>query len=173
MRVLKSVLAGILLVGGMFGQVLAVPEKLPTYVGAGAAFNQIGTPRVNIWATAVYPVVSRVGLYSSTTTDIIPVLRLDAATNRQYYAFSTSIRQGLHKAIFTSGKFVMLVGGDAGIEMSQGTPPSGAVVSVAAAFTGTAVYQISSKWAVMVPVRGLWQNGAWNLVPEVGIVWKP
>jgi hypothetical protein len=43
------------------------PSVLPTYVGLGAAFNQIGTPRTNLWAAAIYPVASSVGVYSSTT----------------------------------------------------------------------------------------------------------
>jgi hypothetical protein len=169
MKIAKYVVAAALLAASVSGQ---TADRSPTYIGAGAAFNQIGTPRVTIWATAIYPIVSRVGLYSSTTTDIIPVLRTDAATSREYYGFSTSVRQGIHKTVLSSGKFHALVGADAGVEFSQ-YAPTGVAVAVAGSITGTAVYQLSQKWAVVVPIRALWQNGAWNLVPEVGIVWKP
>jgi hypothetical protein len=169
MRIVKCLGAAALFVASALGQVV---DRSPTYIGAGAAFNQIGTPRVTIWATAIYPIVSRVGLYSSTTTDIMPVLRTDAATGREYYGFSTSVRQGIHKTVLSSGRFHALAGGDAGVEFSQ-SAPTGVAVAVAGSITGTAVYQLSQKWAVVVPIRALWQNGAWNLVPEVGIVWKP
>jgi hypothetical protein len=145
---------------------------LPTYIGAGVAFNQIGTPRTNLWATAIYPAASSVGLYSSTTTDIIPVQKLDAATGNKYYAFTTSIRQGLHKALYSSNKFTFLLGGDAGLGFSQAAP-SGVNVGLSAAFTGTGIYQFKPRWAVILPVRGLYAGGAWNLIPEIGIVFKP
>ena len=150
----------------------AASVVLPTYIGAGAAFNQIGTPRVNIWATAIYPIASSVGVYSSTTTDIIPVLTTDAATKRQYYGFSTSVRQGVHKSLYTNSKFTALIGGDAGVGLSQAVP-SGINVSLAGSFTMTGIYQINKSWSVVVPVRCLWQNASWNLVPEVGIMFKP
>jgi hypothetical protein len=148
------------------------PSVLPTYVGLGAAFNQIGTPRTNLWAAAIYPVASSVGVYSSTTTDIIPVQKTNPATGKPYYAFTTSIRQGVHKTIFTSGKFVLLLGGDAGVGLSQ-ADPSGVNVALSAAFTGTAIYQVSPKWAIVAPVRGVYGGGAWNIIPEFGVLFKP
>ncbi len=148
------------------------PAAAPTYIGVGAAFNQIGTPRVNLWATAIYPVVSSAGVYSSTTTDVIPVSKVDPATNRTYFAFTTSIRQGVHKTIFTQGKFTALLGGDAGVGLNQ-AQPSGVSVSFAASFTTTGIYQINSKWSLAVPIRGLWVNSSWNLVPQIGVLFKP
>jgi hypothetical protein len=162
-----TALCALLCVGAM-GQT----SVLPTYVGAGPAFNQIGTPRTNIWATAIYPVASSVGVYSSTTTDIIPVQKTDAATGRKYYAFTTSIRQGLHKTLYTTSKFAVLLGGDAGVGLSQ-ADPSGVNVALSAAFTATAIYQWKPKWAIAVPIRGVFAAGAWNLIPEVGILFKP
>ena len=152
--------------------IASMAQTLPTYVGAGAAFNQIGVPRVNIWATAIYPVASSAGVYTSTTTDIIPVQKTDPATGKAYYAFSTSIRQGLHKALYTSGKFVFLLGGDAGVALTQAAP-SGVNVGLSGAFTATGIYQLNSKWSLAVPIRGMYVNSSWNLIPEIGILFKP
>lgn len=149
-----------------------VVSALPTYVGAGVTYNQIGTPKANIWATAIYPVISSVGVYSSTSTDIVPVQKLDPATGRAYFAFTTSIRQGVHKTVYTSGKFVALIGGDAGVGLSQAVP-SGMNVSLAASFTATAIYQLTPKFAVVVPIRGMWVNSSWNLLPQIGILFRP
>lgn len=145
---------------------------LATAIGVGATFNQIGTPRWNIWATAIYPVMSSIGVYASTTTDVIPKLTTDPATQRSYYAFTTSIRQGVHKRVYSNGKFTALLGGDAGLGLNQAAP-SGMNVSFAASFTATAVYQINKSWAVAVPIRGLWINSSWNMVPQVGVLFKP
>jgi hypothetical protein len=155
-----------------FAQTATPAALTPTYVGAGAAFNQIGNPRVNLWATAIYPVASSIGMYSSTTTDIVPVARVDAATGRKYFAFTTSIRQGVHKVVYTSSKFTALLGGDGGVGLSQAAP-SGVDVSLSAAFTATLIYQLSPRWAIAAPIRGIYSGGAWNLVPEFGFVFKP
>src|ERR1035441_6828189 len=69
---------------------------LPTYVAAGAAFNQIASPHVNLWASAVYPVSSSAGVYTSTTMDIIPVVLPNPTGKGTYISFQTSIRQGVH-----------------------------------------------------------------------------
>ena len=145
---------------------------LPTFVGAGAAFNQIGDPRTNLWATAIYPVASSAGVYASTTTDVIPRLTVDPATKRSYYAFTTSIRQGIHKTLYHAGAWTLLLGGDAGVGLNQAAP-SGVNVSFAGSFTTTAVYQFKPHWALAVPVRGLWVNSSWNLVPQIGVLFKP
>ena len=143
-----------------------------TIIGAGAAFNQIGTPRTNLWATAIYPVASSAGVYTSTTTDIIPLSKIDTATGRSYYAFTTSVRQGIHKVVVTTGKLTVLIGGDVGAGFSQAAP-SGVNVSLAGSFTATAVYLFKPKWGIVVPIRGMYTNGAWNLIPQAGIVFKP
>lgn len=82
------------------------------------------------------------------------------------------MHQGVHKVMYASNKLVCLLGGDAGVGLSQ-AQPSGVNVSLAAAFTATVVYQLSPKWAVVVPVRGLYSAGAWNLIPEIGVLFKP
>jgi hypothetical protein len=146
---------------------------LPTYVALGAAFNQIGTPRFNMFASAIVPVSSQAGVYESTTADIIPMTKVDPVTKRTVYTFQSTIREGAHKTIYTNQKFQLLLGGDAGAAFSQ--PSAGGVtVSLATSVTATAVYQIKPHWAVMVPIRGIWTAAiGWNLIPEAAVVWKP
>ena len=149
-----------------------IPAKLPTYVGAGVTCNQLASPPCNPWVTAIYPASSPLGVYLSTTTDITPVQAFDVPTQRKYWAFQTSIRQGVHKVLLTSGKFTALMGGDAGIALSQ-TAPAGIGMAFTASFTATAVWQISPKWAVVIPMRAIWINGGWNVVPQLGLLYKP
>ena len=162
-----------------FAQTTAVPAtptaaSLPTYVGGGAAFNQIGQPRWNLWASAIYPVSNAHGVYLSTTTDIVPVQVTDPLTKRLYWGFTTQIRQGAHKTVLERGKLTVLLGGDAGVGMSQASP-SGINVNFAGGFTATAVYKLSASWSLAVPVRALYigQTGNWNVIPEFGILFKP
>jgi hypothetical protein len=146
--------------------------KLPTYVGAGVSCNQIAVPPCNPWLTSIYPASSSLGIYLSSTADITPVQQIDPTTKRTYWAFTTSIRQGAHKLLLTSGRFSILVGGDAGGAFSQ-SATSGIGVSFTGSITATAVWQISNKWAVIAPIRAVWINSGWNAVPQVGILFKP
>src|SRR5262249_28733299 len=81
------------------------PVPLPAYIGAGLAYNQIGTPSTTAFIGAFYPVSSAKGVYLSTVADIVPVLQKDTSTGRQFYAFSILLRQGAHKQVFSSGRF--------------------------------------------------------------------
>lgn len=146
---------------------------LPTYIGGFVAFNQIGQPRWNLSMAAIYPVVTSAGIYMSTSTDIIPIQQVDPITKRTFWAFSTSIRQGAHKVVLTSGKFTALVGGDAGVGITQASP-SGINVGFAGSFTATAAWELNKNWAVVMPIRALWTGqSSWNVIPEIGILFKP
>lgn len=147
---------------------------MPTYVAGGVAFNQLGTPRFNAFASALVPVSTQIGVYESTTADIVPVSVIDPATKRVVYTFSSQIREGIHKTIYTGSKLQILLGGDIGGAFST-TPSSGMAINLAASVTATVVYQFNSHWAVMAPIRGLYTSsiGGWNIIPELGIVWKP
>lgn len=161
---------------GVFAQTpapVSPDAKLPTFIMGGVAFNQYATPRVNAFVSAIAPVSSRIGVYESTTADILPVKSTDAATGRTVYLFSTTIRQGAHKVLYNSGKLMLTVGGDAGLSFSQG-PAGGTAINAAGSITGTALWQLNEHWAIGIPIRGLWTGPAgWNLIPEAGIVWKP
>ena len=149
-----------------------LPTALPTYVSAGAAFNQIGNPRVNLFASAIYPIVSSAGVLMSTSTDISPVQITDPTTKRVYWGFSTSVRQGVHKQLYATGNWYFLLGGDAGAGFSQASP-SGLNVSLAASFQATVIYKFKPQWAIVMPIGGVYVNGAWNMIPRLGISFKP
>ncbi len=150
-----------------FGQ---TAPSLPSYVAIGAAYNQIGTPNWNAFFTAIYPLASPIGMYTSTTTDLIPVRAQDPKTGRQYWAISTGVRQGVHEQILNvNDKFRVLVGGDLGAAFSQASP-SGTNVNLTGSFTGTVGYQFSKRFGVLMPIRGLYvPQVGWNLILQAGI----
>ena len=158
----------------------AVPVQsltIPSYVGAGASFNQIGTPRFTMFATAVVPISSTAGVYTSSTADIIPIIKIDSATGRKFYTFQTSLRQGAHKVLYDNKKVAFLLGGDIGPGFS-GSTGSGMNVGLTGSLTATFVYQFHQHWAFIMPIRGFMSNntggfGVMNLIPEAGFVWKP
>ena len=143
---------------------------MPTYVAVGAAFNQLGTPRINAFASAIVPVSSQKVVYESTTMDLIPVSKTDSVSGRIVYTFQAQIRQGIHKTLYTGNKVQLMIGGDVG-----GSFGVAGTVSLAASLTGTAVYQINNHWGVIFPVRLLYTSSiqGWNPIVEAGIVWKP
>jgi hypothetical protein len=110
-------------------------------------------------------------MYTSTTADITPVLRTDPTTKRDYYAFTASIRQGLHRVVFTSGKLTFLAGGDAGIGMNQAVP-SGLSMSFAGSLAATLAYEVRPNVAILFAPRLLWINSSWNVVPQIGVVFR-
>src|ERR1035441_4626168 len=118
---------------------------LPTYVAAGAAFNQIASHHGNLFTTAGYPVSSSAGVYTSTTADVIPVVLPNPTGKGTYLSFQVTMRQGVHKVIYAKGKLALLLGGDAGAAFSQASP-SGTNVNIAASGTGTVIYQINPTW---------------------------
>lgn len=145
---------------------------LPTYIGAGAAFNPQGDTRVTLFATAIYPLASEAGVYTSTTADITPV-RLLNAKNQTYTSFQTSVRQGVHKIVYHKGPLMALLGGGAGGAFTQASP-GGLNVNLAGEVTATVAWQFSKSLALIVPVRGLFTpQVGWALTPQVGIVFKP
>jgi hypothetical protein len=157
--------------------VTQVPEvKLPAYVGFGIAANQLGTSRWNLWGSAIYALDESKGLYLSSTADAFPVKKLDPTTNRMFWSASTSFRQGVHKLVYRDGKNAFLIGGDAGIGLSQQSP-TGSDFSFSGGFTGTYIREINSRWSVMVPIRGLYISGNklesnWNVVPQIGFMFR-
>lgn len=152
---------------------------LPTYIAAGASFNQLGKPRYNFWMAGIIPISTSVGMYESTTVDLIPISAVDSATKRTVYTLQSSIREGVHKTLHTDPKNMVMIGGDAGLAFSQSsTTGTGATVNLSASFAVTYVRQINPHLAFIVPIRGVWvptigSTGAWNFIPEIGITWKP
>lgn len=158
-----------------FGQTTATPVSfpaipLPAAVSAFGEFNQLGSPRFTMGIAAIYPVVGSVGVYGSTTADILPRLAVDPATGRKFYAISASLRQGFHKDIVDTGHASFLVGADVGPSFSQ-AQTSGIEISFSSSFVATAIYQITPVFSFIVPLRMLYVTGiGWNPIAEAGIL---
>ena len=154
---------------------------LPSMFGGGASYSQLGTPRYNFWLAGIVPISSSVGMYESTTTDLIPIAQTDAATGRTVHTLQATLREGIHKTIPMPqpSKNMLLIGGTAGLAFSQASVTGASVnVNLAASFELTYVRQLNAHWAVIMPIRGLWvptigKTGGWNFMPELGVVWKP
>ena len=140
-----------------YGQAPDFPATpLPAALAVFGSFNQLGTPtRYAGGVSAVYPVVGSIGIYGTTTTDIIPKRATDPVTGREFWALSANIRQGGHKALFHSGRLTFLLGGDVGPGFSQ-AQPSGINVDFSGSFVATGLYQISRGFSMIVPVRMLY-----------------
>jgi hypothetical protein len=146
----------------------AIP--LPTSVAAFGEFNQLGTPRFTMGISAIYPVSGSAGVYGTTTADILPKLAVDPTTGRKFYAISSSVRQGFHKDLFDTGNFSFLLGADVGPTFSQ-AQPSGINANFSSSFVATGIYQITSVFSLLVPLRMVYVTGiGWNPIAEAGIV---
>ena len=87
---------------------------LPSMFGGGSSFNQLGTPQYNFWLAGIVPISSSVGMYESTTTDLIPITQTDSATGRTVHTLQATLREGIHKTIPTPcnpSKNMLLIGG--------------------------------------------------------------
>jgi len=146
----------------------AIP--LPVAVAAYGEFNQLGTPRFTMGVSAIYPVVGSVGIYGTTTADILPKLATDPTTGKKFYAISSSIRQGFHKDVLDTGRMSFLLGGDVGPSFSQ-SQPSGININFSSSFVATGICQVTPAFSFIVPVRMLYVTGiGWNPIAEAGIV---
>jgi hypothetical protein len=158
-----------------FGQTTTAPVSfpaipLPVAVSAFGEYNQLGNPRFTMGIAAIYPVVGSVGVYGTTTADILPRLAVDPTTGRKFYAISTSLRQGFHKDIIDTGHASFLLGGDVGPSFGS-AQPSGINISFSSSFVATAVYQLTPAISLVAPVRMLYVSGVgWNPIAEVGIM---
>ena len=143
---------------------------LPAGVAVFASFNQLGSPRWTGGVVAIYPTVGSVGIYGTTTAEVIPKLATDPTTHRKFYAISSNIRQGFHKDLLDTGRWKFMLGGDVGPSFTQ-AEPSGISVSLSSSFVVTPVYQASQVLSLIAPVRMLYVSGiGWNPVVELGAV---
>jgi hypothetical protein len=158
-----------------FGQTTTTPVNfpavpLPAAVSAFGEFNQLGNPRFTMGISAIYPVVGSVGVYGTTTADILPELAVDPATKKKFYAISASLRQGFHKDLVDTGRASFLIGGDVGPSFSQ-SQTSGFNVNFSSSFVATAIYQVTPVFSFILPVRMLYVTGiGWNPIAEAGVL---
>jgi hypothetical protein len=172
---MKNAIICALFAATAFGQTATTPVNfpaipLPVAVSAFGEFNQLGDPRFTMGISAMYPVVGSIGIYGTTTADILPKKAVDPTTKRSFYAISASIRQGFHKDIVDTGRLSFLLGGDVGPSFSQ-SQPSGISINFSSSFVATALYQITPAFSFIAPVRMLYVSGiGWNPIAEAGIV---
>ena len=172
---MKNLIVPSLFAAAAFGQTATPPVTfpaitLPAAVSAFGEFNQLGSPRFTMGISAIYPVVGSVGIYGTTTADILPELAVDPASGKKFYAISASLRQGFHKDIVDTGHASFLIGGDVGPSFSQ-SATSGINVNFSSSFVATVIYQISPVFSFIVPVRMLYVTGiGWNPIAEAGIL---
>jgi len=150
---------------------------LPTGIAAFAEFNQLGNPRWTGGISLLYPIAGSVGIYGSTTADVSPKLATDPTTGRNFYAIQSSARQGVHKSLFATDRFMAMIGADVGPSFSQNTSSliatgkSAITVSFSSSFIATGVVQLSPAFSLIIPLRMLYLSGiGWNPVLEAGIV---
>ncbi len=148
---------------------------LPTYVMAGASFNQL-TGGAG-FVSAIVAESQSVGLYGSVTTDLVPLKT--TINGKSIYLLSGSVRAGEHKVLYNGPKNMLLIGGDAGASFNNSSSP-GISVGIAGSFTLTYIFKFNAHWAAALPIRMLYMSnvgpngsGAWNPVVEVGVVWHP
>ena len=182
---MRTITITVLLAAGAFGQTAPAPTTpvpaapapvtfpaipMPVGIAAFGEFNQLGDPRFTMGISAIYPVVGSVGIYGTTTADILPKLATDPTTGKKFYAISASIRQGFHKDLVDTGRFSFLLGGDVGPSFSESTA---SVISInfSSSFVATAIFQISPVFSFVVPVRMLYVSGiGWNPIAEAGVI---
>lgn len=172
---MKTATACALFAMAAFGQTTTTPVNFPTIplpvaVAAFGEFNQLGSPRFTMGVSAIYPVVGSVGIYGTTTTDILPKLAKDPATGRSFYAIASSVRQGFHKDILDTGRFSFLLGGDVGPSFSD-AQTAGIDVNFSTSFVATGIVQVTPAFGLIVPLRMLYMSGiGWNPIAEAGFV---
>lgn len=160
------------------------PNTLPTMIGGGVTYNQLGSPQISFWAAGIEPVSDKAGMYLNQTVDLLPARVFDSASGRTIYTLQGTLRAGACKTLrpFTGNsvpKDMVLICGDAGVALSQASSSGASLnVSVTSAFGLPYVHQFNAHWASIVELRGVWvptlgSKGAWNLIPEIGIVFKP
>ena len=164
-----------LLVCGALAQTPPQPAPdttMPAAILIAPAYNQLGSPRWTMVVSAVYPAKESLKLYASTTAEVFPVKATDPKTGKPFYSIQGSMRQGLHRELYSVGRFRLLVGGDVGPGFSQ-ADPSGINVSFTSSFIATPVVALTDSVFFSVPVRMLYiPSVGWNPVVEPGIVIK-
>jgi hypothetical protein len=177
---MKNFIVSALFAATAFGQTAVAPAQptfsttvLPTGFAAFGEYNQLGaTSKWSGGLSAMYPVSTSAGLYMTTTGDFLPQKAVDPVTGKTFYAISGSARQGIHKTIVSTGRFIFLIGGDVGPTFAQPSGVSSSInVSFSSSFIATGYYQISKVFGFIVPVRMLYVSGiGWNPIAEMGIV---
>jgi hypothetical protein len=169
----KLFLIAALMASSIFAQTVTPPAPatvLPTSVSVFGQFNQDQTPKVSAGLSAYYSTVqqSTIGMYNTSTVDIIPVRVVDPATGKSIVVLNTSVRQGLCEKLFSTTKFFL----GTGLDVGPGFSSNGQNVNVNlnSSFNVTAIYKLTPVWSVISPNRLLYIPGAgFNPVIALGV----
>ena len=143
----------------------------PTAISVVGEFNQLASPRFAVGLSALYTTSAQsgIGMFNTSTADVVPVKAVNPANGKSFYAISASFRQGVHERVLATGPFVFLLGADVGPGFSS-EPAGGITVSATGSFVATTVYKVNNFMSVVVPIRMLYvQNVGWNPVIQVGV----
>lgn len=163
--------------------------KLPSYIAFGGAYNQITAANsghawsgANAFVGTIFPVANKIGLYDAVVCDLYPLAT--TVNNATVYLVQTSLREEIHKTLYSSAKNTVMVGLGAGAVFSSATSgtsttstTSGASGTATTSFTGamsfTWVHQLSPHWSLLLPIRMVYLPQGWNPIAQIAIAWKP
>ena len=170
----RLILATLLAILPAIAQTAPPPSTvtMPTYLGAYANYCQSCGQRIGFGGMGAVPIpgaVGAAGVYSVTSVDLTLTTQVDPTTGRKFYAAHPSLRTGIHKTLYTGGKFQILLGGDTDVTGGQGLPLS---------VTVTPAYRINSHFGILLPLRARSlkmsdSTQAWTVIPQVIFVWMP
>jgi hypothetical protein len=153
---------------------------LPTSVFGGVSFNQLGTPKEAGELGAIYApsAQSAIGMYDSTTVDLVPVHLVDAATGRKYWSIEGTVRQGIHEKLFATGRWFFMAGGDVGPGLATSASGQGLALSLSGSLDVIPIYRVSNAISLALPIRLEYLDAAnqvagssrWNPVVQFNVV---
>src|ERR1051326_5782019 len=81
---LPLLFAAVALAQGTDSPVSFPSTPLPVAVSVFGEFNQLGTPRFTMGVAAIYPIIGSVGIYGTTTADILPQKATDPVRSEEH-----------------------------------------------------------------------------------------
>lgn len=143
---------------------------LPAMFGGGGAYNQFSGS--NLFATAIYPVSNKIGMYAAATADLFPVKT--NINGKAGYIFQMSTRASVHKVMLTSGKNIFLFGVGGGYAFGVAANTTGSTSGISGDVTFTYVRQLTKNLSIVVPIRALYMPSpapGWNPLAQFGFLY--
>lgn len=179
MKKILLLLASVLVCSAQSGETAALIESaaMPTYLGGGIQLDQFSDTRFKPLIFGATPISKQKGVYGATVADILPV-KTTTSAGTTAYLFAMTLRGGVYKTIHTASRYQILIGADGGASFTpapQSQSQTSLSINLATSITPVFVYQISEQFGLLVPIKAVWVAGlgGWNIVPCIGMVWKP
>jgi hypothetical protein len=100
---------------------------------------------------------------------------MTTATGQTFWGLSTGFRQGMHKSLLTTGRWMFLLGGDVGPSFSS-AQPSGMNVNFSSSFVVTTIVQLTPVVSFVAPERMLYVGGLVGILyykPDSLLTFRP